>query len=197
MVGERLGNRLMAAIVVATLTVILQATAFAADQGVFPSPHYGPEDVVRIQIQALANNNRPYRNAGIEVAFRFASPANKRFTGPLWRFTRMLHTPTYRPFLFHRAAHVGRADIQGTQATLTVILTAADGTRAGYVFRLSKQQGGRYDACWMTDEVWPIDLQEANRPEWNNPNEASFSAWADNQKQPGKAAAQLLGAVTG
>ena len=162
MLGERPGKGFTAAIVLATLTVAFQVTAFATSHGAFPSPDYGPEDVVRIQTQALADNDTPYRNAGIEITFRFASPANKRFTGPLWRFIRMLHAPAYRPFLLHRAAHVGRADIQGSQATLTVMLTAADGTRAGYVFRLSKQQGGPYEDCWMTDEVWPIDLQEAN-----------------------------------
>ena len=162
MFGERPVKRLMAATILATLTAALHATAPASEHGAFPSPDYGPEDVVRIQVQALGNNDVPYRDAGIEIAFRFASPANKRFTGPLWRFTRMLHAPTYRPFLFHRAAHVGRADIQGSQASLTVILTAADGRRLGYVFRLSRQRGKPCDACWMTDEVWPVDLQEAN-----------------------------------
>ena len=157
-------KRLLATTILVTLATVLPASAPAESHGAFPSPDYGPEDVVRIQVQALANNDMPYRNAGIEVAFRFASPANKRFTGPLWRFIRMLHTPTYSPFLFHKTAHFGMADIQGTQATLTVVLTAADDRRMGYVFRLSRQPGGPCKACWMTEEVWPIDLQEANSP---------------------------------
>lgn len=171
MPGKRSGKALVTAAIFATLMAAFPLLTSGTSHGEFPSPDYGPEDVVRIQVEALADNDTPYRNAGIEVAFRFASPANKRFTGPLWRFIRMLYAPTYRHFLFHRAAHVGRADIQGSQATLTVILTAAEGGRVAYLFRLSRQRGGPCEACWMTDEVWPIKLQEANGPEGNERKE--------------------------
>ena len=148
-------------IAAAFLILITAAAAQSTSHGAFPGPEYGPADVVRIQVQALANNDTPYRNAGIEVAFRFASPANKRFTGPLRRFIRLLYNPTYRPFLHHKIAHFGQVDIQGSEATQTVILTAANGRRVGYVFRLSRQRGAPCKACWMTDGVWRIDLQEA------------------------------------
>ena len=162
MFGGQSTKRHVTTAILVILTAVFQASVLATVHGEFPSPNYGPEDVVRIQVRALGNNDVPYRNAGIEVAFRFASPANKRLTGPLWRFTRMLHAPTYRPFLLHRTAHIGQADIKGAHATLAVILTAADGRRVGYIFRLSRQRGEPCNACWMTDEVWPIDLEEAN-----------------------------------
>ena len=161
MLSRRSGLILTAAAIFVALIILSPAAAQATSHGAFPGPEYGPADVVRIQVQALADNDTPYSNAGIEVAFRFASPANKRVTGPLWRFIRMLYGPTYRPFLHHQAAHFGDVDIQGTEATQTVILTAANGQRVGYVFRLSKQRGARCRACWMTDGVWRIDLQEA------------------------------------
>ena len=161
---RRFVKGLLATAIIAIFTAVLPAPAPAQSHGAFPSPDYGPEDVVQIQVQALANNDKPYRNAGIEVAFRFASLANKRFTGPLWRFIRMLYTPTYSPLLLHKTAHFGAADVQGSQATLTVVLTTADDRRVGYAFRLSRQPGDPCKACWMTDEVWPIDLQEANSP---------------------------------
>lgn len=161
MLSRRPGLLIPAAVIFVSLIILSPAAARATSHGAFPGPEYGPADVVRIQVQALADNDTPYRNAGIEVAFRFASPANKRFTGPLRRFIRMLYGPTYRPFLHHQAAHFGHVDIQGTEATQTVILTAANGRRVGYVFRLSKQRGAPCRACWMTDGVWRIDLQEA------------------------------------
>ena len=37
-----------------------------------PQPKFTPDIVVRLQLDALANNDRPYQNAGIEIAFRFA-----------------------------------------------------------------------------------------------------------------------------
>ena len=159
MLRRRLGGIFTAAAVFLILLTVPEA--WSTSHGAFPGPEYGPADVVRIQVQALADNDTPYRNAGIEVAFRFASPANKRVTGPLWRFIRLLYNPTYRPFLNHQVAHFGQIDVQGSEATQTVILTAANGQRVGYVFRLSRQRGAPCRACWMTDGVWRIDLQEA------------------------------------
>ena len=159
MLRRRLGGIFMAAAVF--LVLLAAPEAWSTSHGAFPGPEYGPADVVRIQVQALADNDTPYRNAGIEVAFRFASPANKQVTGPLWRFIRLLYNPTYRPFLNHQVAHFGQIDVQGSEATQTVILTAANGRRVGYVFRLSRQRGAPCRACWMTDGVWRIDLQEA------------------------------------
>ena len=153
--------RLVLTVAAVFLALFTAAPAQSTSHGAFPGPEYGPAEVVRIQVQALANNDTPYPNAGIEVAFRFASPANKRVTGPLWRFIRLLYDPTYRPFLLHKVAHFGQVDIQGSEATQTVILTTAEGQRVGYVFRLSKQRGAPCKACWMTDGVWRIDLQEA------------------------------------
>ena len=153
--------RLVFTVAAVFLALFTAPPAQSTSHGAFPGPEYGPAEVVRIQVQALANNDTPYPNAGIEVAFRFASPANKRVTGPLWRFIRLLYDPTYRPFLHHKVAHFGQVDIQGSEATQTVILTTAEGQRVGYVFRLSKQRGAPCEACWMTDGVWRIDLQEA------------------------------------
>ena len=62
-----------------------------------PHPALSPRDVVRIQIEALRKNDTPYENRGIEVTFNFASPANKRMTGPLERFKVMVHNPIYEP----------------------------------------------------------------------------------------------------
>lgn len=43
-----------------------------------PDPKYSPEDVVRFQIEALGQNDKPYENAGIEFAFRFAHHPTKK-----------------------------------------------------------------------------------------------------------------------
>ena len=55
-----------------------------------PDPSLSPQDVVSIQLEALRNNDTPYDNRGIEVTFNFASPANKRITGPIERFAAMV-----------------------------------------------------------------------------------------------------------
>ena len=55
-----------------------------------PDPSLSPQDVVSIQIEALQNNDTPYEDRGIEITFNFASPTNKRVTGPLERFKVMV-----------------------------------------------------------------------------------------------------------
>jgi hypothetical protein len=65
-----------------------------------PSAHLAPEDVVRIQLEALRKNDGEDR--GIAVAFRFASPANKRSTGPLPRFISMIRNGPYSLMLAYR-----------------------------------------------------------------------------------------------
>lgn len=123
-----------------------------------PKPEFTPDKVVRIQLDALAHNDTPYQDAGIELAFRFASPANKQTTGPLSRFIRMVHNPAYNPMLDHQTAQFGDLIFEDAKAFLPVLLTASDGKRVGYMFILSRQEGGPYDQCWMTDAVLLLEI---------------------------------------
>lgn len=123
------------------------------DGGLFPNPNLSPADVVRIQIRALERNDIPHENAGIGIAFRFASPRNKLVTGPLPRFIQLVSNPVYRAMLNHRQAKYGPLQIEGVNATQPVILIASDGQRVGYLFTLSRQDGGTCGGCWMTDGV--------------------------------------------
>ncbi len=146
---------LRAALVVTALAVssnpLLADPALEPD--LHPSPSYSPQEVVRIQIGALARNDRPHEDAGIEIAFRFASPDNRRMTGPLNRFVAMLKNPLYRHMLNHKEAEFGPAMIEQSLAQIPVILISEEGERAGFVFTLSRQSGGEFDSCWMTDSV--------------------------------------------
>ncbi len=64
-----------------------------------PSETYGPGDAVAIQLDALETNDKPCDDAGIMTAYNFASPANRRSTGPLDRFIAMVESPQYRPMI--------------------------------------------------------------------------------------------------
>ena len=54
------------------LTKKIVAQDAAVEAALTPQPKFTPEKVVRIQLDALANNDKPYQDAGIEIAFRFA-----------------------------------------------------------------------------------------------------------------------------
>ncbi len=112
-----------------------------------------PQDVVSIQIEALRNNDTPYQNRGIEVTFNFASPANKRMTGPLERFKVMVHSPIYGPMINHRNARYENLIVEGKFAQIDVIINSKEGEYLGYRFILSRQHGNLYEGSWMTDAV--------------------------------------------
>ena len=126
-----------------------------------PSPDLSPKEVVRLQVEALGSNDTPREDAGIEAAFNFASPANKRVTGPLARFRRLFETPAYGPMIDHEGATYSAPQVDGSVARMGVILTTGQGTRVGYLFRLSKQEDAPHEDCWMTDAVRQISTEEA------------------------------------
>lgn len=144
-------------VVIALVTMLCLAAAGWAwvqqDPAPYPSPSLTPEQVVRIQLDALRDNDRPTPNAGITVAYRFASPGNRAFTGPLPRFARLVNSPEYRVLLNHRSAYMGRIDLEGTRAHTRVALVGGDGEAAAFRWELSQQTAGPCTGCWMTDGV--------------------------------------------
>ena len=117
-----------------------------------PDPALSPQEVVRIQLEALKANDAA--DNGIAVAFRFASPDNRRQTGPLPRFARMIKDGPYALMLRYREASFAPVRIVEGRAAQRVTLVARGVAPVTYVFYLSRQEGeGPYRDCWMTDAV--------------------------------------------
>lgn len=131
----------------------------------YPDPQYGPFEVIEMQLAALANNDYPYDDNGISIAYRFASPANKRMTGTLDEFTSMVHNPVYAPMLNHIHAEFGVMRVNHTEIVQPIIITTGGGEKVGYVFSLSRQDRGEFERCWMTDGVLRFDI-ESGRTEY-------------------------------
>jgi hypothetical protein len=132
-------------------------------QEMMPSPALSPEQVVKFQLDSLRRNDEPAPNAGIERSFRFASPSNKDFTGPLEHFAGIVRSPAYAPLLYSLAAAVTQAEVGEGQARIFVSVTSASGTEFSFLFLLSRQKEGEYRDCWMTDGVVRIG-DEDGRP---------------------------------
>ena len=116
-----------------------------------PHPALLPQEVIRIQLEALRHNDEQDR--GIAVAFRFASPATRANTGPLSRFVAMIRQGPYALMLnFHEATY-GPVETLADRARQRVTLTGARETMA-YWFYLSRQSEPPYVDCWMTDSVF-------------------------------------------
>lgn len=121
-----------------------------------PSVELEPQDVVKIVVEALSNNDEPYANAGIETTFSFASPANRVNTGPLDKFSRMVKGPPYGIMVDHAKSDFSEVFLAGNKAYQMVHLTSSDGRAVVFAFRLSKQFDGEFKDMWMTDAVWPV-----------------------------------------
>nr|WP_230458922.1 DUF4864 domain-containing protein [Haloarcula sp. K1] len=118
-----------------------------------PSETYGPSDAVALQLEALETNDDPFENAGIMTAYNFASPANRRSTGPLDRFIAMVESPQYRPMIDFGEAVRGPVERNENYAEQRVTITGPDGRTTTYEFGLSVQSVGKFRGCWQTDRV--------------------------------------------
>jgi len=143
-----------------SLTSLTEAESQAdtVDEPLQPNPSLTPEDVIRIQVEALQNNDS--KDTGIEITFRFASPANRQYTGPLNRFKRMVKSPTYSPMLNHKMAEYGPLEISDETATQRVTIIDPSGKATVYLFSLSKQSDPSCKGCWMTDSVVAVPVRQ-------------------------------------
>ena len=116
-----------------------------------PSPSLDPAVVIRIQVEALRANSLP--NEGIKLTYSFASPENRRSTGPLGRFTAMIRSAPYDRLLNHRNARYGPMSVSGFKAFQTVTIIDKEGDETRYLWVLSRQRHGELKDCWMTDAV--------------------------------------------
>ena len=129
-----------------------------------PTPDITPEDVVKIQLSSLMNNNQPYLNAGIEQTWEFAHPSNRAFTGPIQRFTRMMYAPSYAVMLDHKKHDIIEVKLENNIAYFFIELTSLDGKMFGFKWTLEKvKKEGAFKDCWMTTAVsTPMPLSTAS-----------------------------------
>ena len=139
--------------------VCISSTAAGRDLSrTTPHPSLSPLDVVKIIMNALQKNDAPSKNHGIRVTFNFASPANKKVTGPVGRFVNMVTGPVYGKMVDHLGAVYEKIKIRGNSASVDVILKVVSGKFIGFRFLLTKQRDNEFEGTWMTDSVIPIEV---------------------------------------
>jgi len=140
--------------IISTITFIfLISTSLLADLKK-PTPDLKPEDVVKIQLLSLMQNNEPYLNAGIDQTWEFAHPSNRAFTGPIQRFTQMMYTPSYSVMINHKTHDILNVKIEENSAYFFIELTSSDSKVFGFKWILQKVlDEGIYKNCWMTTSV--------------------------------------------
>ena len=139
---------------ISTITfIILFSTSLLAEL-LKPTPEINPEEVVKIQLSSLMNNNEPYLNAGIEQTWEFAHPSNRAFTGPIQRFTQMMYAPAYAVMLDHKKHEIIEVKLDKNIAYFFIELTSIDGKMFGFKWTLEKvKEEGGFKDCWLTTAV--------------------------------------------
>ena len=120
-----------------------------------PSKTLTPRDVIRIQLNALQEND--VSDSGVSTVFNFSSPVSRVSMGPLNHFRLLVRNPAYSPMLNFKSYKTGYLIVTGNTAYQVVVLHGPEGERSAYLFMLDKQKKGSYKDCWMTVGVVRLD----------------------------------------
>jgi hypothetical protein len=120
----------------------------------YPDPNLSAQDVVRLQLDALQNDDI-FAGNGLLIAYRFASPINRRALGSLKRFSQIVYSRFYRPLIGFDHATVSALPIgpRKSVAIQRVWIYQRGKIVAIYRFSLSCQIHEPYEGCWLVDEV--------------------------------------------
>ena len=121
-----------------------------------PSPLLKPDQIIAIQLSALNNNDNPYKNFGIKQTWEFAHPQNRKFTGPLENFTKMMFSSSYVKMINHNKHNINLIQISNNIAFYFIEIIDKDSTRLGFNWTVEKVLvKGEFYNCWMTVSVSP------------------------------------------
>ena len=125
-----------------------------------PRSDIKPKDVVEIQLLGLQKNNFNYKDSGIEQTWNFAHPSNKRATGPLDNFKRMIKSDTYKMMINHLSHTITKLGKSDNWAQFEVIILDKEKIYHKFNWQVEKfTLDGPLKDCWLTTIVSnPIPL---------------------------------------
>ncbi|MCC9136857.1 DUF4864 domain-containing protein [Pontibacter silvestris] len=126
-----------------------------------PDKQLTPREVVRIQLQALQQNDGS--DSGIITVFNFSSPRNKMYLGPIDHFRLLVREPPYRPMLNFKSYKAGQLVVVDDTAYQLVVVQGRDGQESAYLFILAKQKRGAHKGCWMTEGVARMEPERESK----------------------------------
>jgi len=119
-----------------------------------------PVDVVKIQLEALMNNDKKFEDSGIEQTWNFAHPNNKKNTGPLPNFKMMIKGNSYQMLLNHISHTITEVGSSDNWAQFEVVIL--DKAKIYHKFNWQVEKftlEGPLQDCWLTTVVTsPISL---------------------------------------
>ena len=125
-----------------------------------PSSLIKPKEVIQIQLTGLMNNDNQFRDSGIEQTWNFAHPDNKKNTGPLPNFKKMIKSRSYQMLLGHQSHTITNVGSSDKWAQFEVIILDKNKIYHKFNWQVEKYSlDGSLKDCWLTTMVSsPIPL---------------------------------------
>ena len=138
---------------------LLTTTVLKADLQI-PNKLILPSEVIKIQLVGLMNNDKKFKDSGIEQTWNFAHPENKKNTGPLTNFKMMIKGKSYRMLLNHISHTITELRRSDKWAQFEVIILDKEKIYHKFNWQVEKYTDeGPLKDCWMTTMVSsPIPL---------------------------------------
>ena len=138
-----------------TIMCVLIFNNLQADS-IKPDEKLSPYDVVKIQLNALKDNNKD--DDGIKLTWLFAHPDNKKITGPYERFRIMIYGQQYRQLLNHNSHKINLIMNNLNKHVFEIEILTKDKQLLFYEWHVQKASEENCINCWFTSSVSiPID----------------------------------------
>ena len=143
-----------------TLIILIVFTSVSKADLLIPKKDILPSEVVKIQLTGLQNNDSVFKDGGIEQTWNFAHPNNKRATGPLENFKRMIKSDSYQMMIDHLSHTITEVGSGDKWAQFEVIILDKNKIYHKFNWQVEKYTvDGALKDCWMTTMVSsPISL---------------------------------------
>ena len=142
------------------LILLLITISFSKAELLNPSSAITPKEVVKIQLIGLQQNDLEFKDSGIEQTWNFAHPNNKKVTGPLNNFKRMIKGASYQMMIDHLSHTITEVGGSNKSVQFEVIILDKNKIYHKFKWQVEKytEQGSLKD-CWLTTMVSsPIPL---------------------------------------
>ena len=121
-----------------------------------PNTKLDPYDVVKIQLNALKNNDE--KDDGIKQTWLFAHPNNKKVTGPYERFRIMIYGEQYRHLINHSSHKIDLLTNSPNTFIYKIEILSLDKKLFFYEWHVQKGNENDCKNCWFTTAVsQPVD----------------------------------------
>ena len=139
---------------------LLISISFGSAELINPDSSIKPSEVVKIQLTGLKNNNKDFKDSGIEQTWNFAHPRNKKVTGPLDNFKRMIKGDSYQMMIDHLSHTITMVGSDDNWAQFEVVILDKNKIYHKFNWQVEKYtMEGTLKDCWLTTMVSnPIPL---------------------------------------